>query len=81
MTSMKNKTITFAAKLQELLDKRGMTGYRLAQLCGLPKQTVHRYLNNREPTFLGALRIAKALGISLSEFDCVTVMMDPTSKE
>ena len=80
MNAMKAKTITFAARLQELLDEAGMSGYRLAELSGLPRQTVSRFLRGeRQPTLANAGRIARALGVSLSVFDCVTVMM--TSKK
>ncbi len=61
---------TFATRLQKLLAKAEMTPYRLAQLCGLPPQTMNRYVNGcREPTFKNVLKIARALGASLSAFD------------
>lgn len=73
---MKQKpVITFAQRLQELLDEAGTSAYRLSQLSGLRKQAISRYLHGREPTFMAARRIAAALGVSLAVFDGVTVTM------
>lgn len=77
---MPKKSITFAARLQELLDQTGTRPFQLVQRSGINKQTISRYLQDRDPTFVNALKIAKALGVSLSVFDSVTVTMPSSTK-
>ena len=63
---------TFSSRLRQLLDSADMTAYRLAQVSGVPKQTLSHYLlGNREPAFGNLVKIAKALNVSLSEFDVI----------
>jgi len=70
---MAAKKPTFAVRLKQLLAEADITAYRLAQLAGLPKQTVNRYMSGRMPTLENALRIARALDKSLSVFDDVDI--------
>ena len=71
---------TFAVRLGILLVRADMTTYRLAQLAGLPKQTVGRYLKGeREPTYANAVRIARALEVSVEAFaDTVPLLEKPS---
>ena len=69
MTKKQAPPDTFARRLHSLLAEAGMTAYRLAQLAGLPNQTVCRYLNGeREPTYANAVKLARALAVSVEVF-------------
>lgn len=47
-------------------DKQGMSGYRLAQLSGVPMRTVQRFLSGKTDVTAHNLEaIAKALGLEL----------------
>ena len=60
---------TFAIRLKRLLLEADLSAYRLAQLAELPHQTVQRYLSGkREPKFANAVRLARALGLSVEIF-------------
>ncbi len=74
MIVMKQKTITFAQRLQELLDEKDWSNYRLAKETCLHKQAIGRYLSGEnDPTFAVVLKIARALNVSLAVFDNVTL--------
>ena len=79
---MKAKAITFASRLQELLDEKGITGYKLAALSGMHRQAISRILRGeQEPGFGSVVQHRLRLGKSLSAFDCVTVIKPPTTRE
>lgn len=56
---------------KEFIKEKGVSGYRISQETGIPKQTVLDIINNRialEKTSLGnAYKIAKCLGIKTDD--------------
>lgn len=74
--------MTFAEKLRELRDAKGLSEARLAELSGVPFGTVHDYgLGRRAPSFANVLALAKALGVSCEEFSgCEDVTPEPAPK-
>lgn len=54
--------------LAEIRKRKGMTQTQLADLAGITRVSVARYeTTDREPNLTTARRIARALGVSLSE--------------
>jgi hypothetical protein len=52
-----------------------LTEAALAKLAGLPFSTVHAYgLGDREPSYANAVKLARALGVSVAVFE-ITVPM------
>ncbi len=75
------KEVTFAIRLAELLEEKGVSASALGRRAGIPKQSMSRYMHDANALpFVNALRIAKTLGVSLSVFDCVTVIMPSPTK-
>jgi DNA-binding XRE family transcriptional regulator len=71
----KDKHMTFAQKLRKLRDAAGLTETALANKAGLPFATVHAYgYGARQPTLANAVRLARALTVSVAVFE-VTVPM------
>lgn len=73
-------------KLHKLLDERGWTDYRLAQVSGLHESTISNiYRRNNVPTIATLESICKAFGITLSQFfaddDSDMVEVTPELKE
>lgn len=73
-------------KLHKLLDERGWTDYRLAQMSGLHESTISNiYRWNNIPTITTLESICKAFGITLSQFfaddDSDMVEVSPELKE
>lgn len=73
-------------KLHKLLDERGRTDYRLAQMSGLHESTISNiYRWNNIPTITTLESICKAFGITLSQFfaddDSDMVEVTPELKE
>lgn len=73
-------------KLHKLLDERGWTDYRLAQMSGLHESTISNiYRWNNIPTITTLESICKAFGITLSQFfaddDSDMVDVTPELKE
>lgn len=73
-------------KLHKLLDERGWTDYRLAQMSGLHESTISNiYRWNNIPTITTLESICKAFGITLSQFfaddDSDMVEVTPELKE
>ncbi|MCC6421443.1 MAG: helix-turn-helix transcriptional regulator [Gemmataceae bacterium] len=64
--------MTFAEKLRELRDDRGLSEAKLAEASGLPVATVHNYsLGRRKPSFAAVVKLARALGVDCTAFaDC-----------
>jgi transcriptional regulator with XRE-family HTH domain len=67
--------MTFAEKLRELRDARGLSEARLADASGLPLATLHNYgLGRRKPSLAAAVKLARALGVDCTAFaDCEDV--------
>jgi transcriptional regulator with XRE-family HTH domain len=62
--------------LKEAREERGVSGYRLAKLCGLHQTTLSLFDNQkRTPTLESLLQIALALELSLGE------LVDRAAKE
>lgn len=73
-------------KLRRLLEERGWTDYRLAQMSGLHESTISNiYRRNNVPTIVTLEAICKAFGITLSPFfaddDSEMVEVTPELKE
>lgn len=67
--------MTYREKLNELRKQANFSVKRLAEAAGLKVGTVNGYLivgpNNRLPNLKNAIKLAKALGVSIKEFeDC-----------
>jgi transcriptional regulator with XRE-family HTH domain len=61
--------MTFAEKLRELRDAKGLSEAKLADLSGMPFGTVHMYgLSRRKPSFAAVLKLSKALGTDCTAF-------------
>lgn len=57
------------ARLNELLQERGWTEYRLAKECGIAQSTVGNiFRRSTEPTLSTLQTLCKGFGISLSQF-------------
>jgi transcriptional regulator with XRE-family HTH domain len=60
--------LPFKAKLQEVMEKRGLSQAQIAALAGVSKTVVHDWTAGSTPHDLQAVgRLAKALGCSLRE--------------
>ncbi|QJW93117.1 helix-turn-helix domain-containing protein [Frigoriglobus tundricola] len=61
--------MTFAEKLRELRDAKGLSEAKLADASGLPFGTVHVYaIGRRRPSFAAVVKLAKALGVTCEAF-------------
>jgi transcriptional regulator with XRE-family HTH domain len=66
---MKEPADTFASRLRDLLQARGLTAYALAQKSGVRQQTLSKLLmGERQPMFDTVCRLADALGLPLDTF-------------
>lgn len=56
-----------ATRLRELLDQRGLTQSRVAELAGIPNETMNRIVKGttKDPRVSTMLKIARALGVTL----------------
>lgn len=62
----------FGRKLKQLREKAGLSVYALAKRTKLTQSNIHRIENGeRDPAWASAVKLAKALGVSMSEFDDV----------
>ena len=71
------------SKLQQLIDERGWSTYRLAKECSLPEATVGNIFRRGTVPTIGTLEIiCKGLGLTLSEFfaDGDTITLTPDTK-
>lgn len=59
-----------AGRLRELLEQRGLTQTRVAELAGLPNETVNRIVTGttKNPGVLTMAKIARALGVTVGWF-------------
>ena len=78
--------MTFGEKLQELLDWRGKTQSKVAELAEVSQSAISDYVNGRStPSIDAARRIAKALDVSLWTLlngeALAVVSMDLTERE
>jgi transcriptional regulator with XRE-family HTH domain len=75
--------MTFAEKLRELRDSKGISEVKLAELSGLPYGTVHTYvMGRRKPSFTAVLKLAKALGTDCTAFaECDDLKADEPEDE
>lgn len=61
--------MTFAEKLRQLRDAKGLSEAKLADMSGIPFATVHGYgLSRRTPSFPNVVALAKALGVTCEAF-------------
>src|SRR5262245_42475891 len=61
---------TFADRLKDLRETAGISQYELAKRSGLSRQALSNLeLGNREPTWETVRTLARALGVSVAEFD------------
>ena len=61
--------MTFAEKLRELRDAKGLSEAKLAEASGIPFGTVHVYaIGRRKPSFSAVVKLAKALGVDCTAF-------------
>ena len=66
---MSRQPDTFAARLRDLLEARGLTAYALSQRSGVRQQTLSKLLQGeRQPMFDTVRRLADALGLPLDAF-------------
>lgn len=56
---------TFAAALRAALDAEGIGIKELAEWSGVSRQTLHAWLDGREPLLSKAAQVARALGVTL----------------
>lgn len=75
--------MTFAERLRELRDAKGLSEAKLAEASGLPFGTVHVYaLGRRKPSFAAVLKLARALGVDCTAFaDCDDLAGDEPEPE
>jgi transcriptional regulator with XRE-family HTH domain len=61
--------MTFAEKMRELRDAKGLSEAKLADATGIAFGTLHNYaIGRRPPPFGAVVRIAKALGVTCEAF-------------
>lgn len=61
--------MTFAEKLRELRNARGLSEAKLAEVSGIPFGTVHVYsIGRRKPSFAAVVKLAKALDVTCEAF-------------
>ncbi|QJX01228.1 helix-turn-helix domain-containing protein [Frigoriglobus tundricola] len=69
--------MTFAEKMRELRDAKGLSETKLADLSGVPFGTVHEYgLGRRKPSFAAVIKLAKALDVDCTAFAACTDLTD-----
>ena len=75
--------MTFAEKLRELRDAKGLSEAKLAKLSGLPFGTVHVYgIGRSKPSFAAVVKLAKALEVDCTMFSsCDDIADEPVELE
>jgi transcriptional regulator with XRE-family HTH domain len=75
--------MTFAQKLRELRDAKGLSEARLAELSGVAFGALHFYaLGRRKPSLAAAVKLAHALGVTCEAFaDCDDIRLDGDDQE
>jgi transcriptional regulator with XRE-family HTH domain len=70
------------ARLQQLMDERGWSMYRLAKECHLPESTIiNSYRRQTQPSIATLDALCKGLGISISQFFAESDMVALTSEQ
>jgi transcriptional regulator with XRE-family HTH domain len=60
----------FGKRLAELREAAGLSQYQLARQSGVTAQTISRIeLEERDPNWVTVLKLARALGVSVADFD------------
>ena len=74
--------MTFAEKMRELRDAKGLSEAKLADVTGIAFGTLHNYaIGRRPPPFGAVVRIAKALGVTCEVFaECDDIATDDDEK-
>jgi len=75
--------MTFAERLRELRDSKGLSEAKLAKLSGLPFGTVHVYgIGRSKPSYSAVLKLAKALEVDCTAFaECEDLKAEETEPE
>jgi transcriptional regulator with XRE-family HTH domain len=61
---------TFAGRLQELREAKGLSQYELARRTGLSKQTLSKLeMGDRDPSWTTVRLLAHVLGVSVTAFE------------
>jgi transcriptional regulator with XRE-family HTH domain len=60
---------TFGKRLKELREQAALSQYALAKKSGLTAQTIANVEGGSEPTWPTVLRLARALDVSVEDFD------------
>lgn len=65
----------FGARVQELMDKKGLNQAELGRRAGMSRSVINNLLRGiRNPSLLTALTVARALGVSLDELTSGNVL-------
>ena len=65
----------FGARVQELMDKKGLSQAELGRRAGMSRSVINNLLRGiRNPSLLTALTVARALGVSLDELTSGNVL-------
>ncbi len=75
--------MTFAGKLRELRDAKGLSEAKLAEASGVAFGALHFYgLGRRKPSFAAVVKLAKALGVDCTAFaDCDDIVADGAGQD
>jgi len=67
---MKKQPRTFGQHLAELRQKQGLSIYKLSLMSGVEQMSISRYESGiRQPLFSSVQKLAKALNVSIAEFE------------
>lgn len=67
---MQTAALHFGEKLRRVRTMQGMSAAELARQTGVTRQEISRYeAGDRSPRYETLVKLAEALGVSLSEFD------------
>jgi DNA-binding XRE family transcriptional regulator len=78
----KQNPVTFGEQQAEFRRQAGMTQQRLAEATGINVWTLRGYeQNRREPNWKAALKVARALGVTVEAFADCTSLHDEDAEE
>lgn len=68
---MEKKIPEFGPRLARLMKQKEMNGNQLAVASGISRQAISAFLNgqNKKPALWVAIKLARALGVSIAEFE------------
>lgn len=66
---MQVASTSFGERLKQLREKAGLTQYALAKASGVTAQAIANIERGSEPTWPTVIKLARALGVNVSEFD------------